>query len=921
MQKRLDGYQKAVETQILVDLRRCLDGISLKTDRGFQELKDEVQKLIISVSQGANSFDTVVKAIQSEHRQTRELIVANSRQYQQLQDETENRKRLLQSLWFDELYNRVENIKEAHRKTFEWIFERPEQSTGPWDNFVEWLEKGDHIYWIHGKAGSGKSTLMKFLCQDDRISESLATWSANERVLLPSFYFWSGGNRMEKSVEGLLRSLIWQILNALPELHIGLSQDDLHSSGFSPVWTERRLRNRLQDTIQHLPKTHSICFFIDGLDEFDGEQASLISLVKHIAQNTKVKICLSSRPLQVFKRAFETASKLCLQDMTPEDLRAFVQDKLIEISQVSPVIAQQLTDKITERAAGVFLWVSLAVRDQLRGFKNGDSPGLLMKRLKSWPDEIEKVYERMLNQIERFYRHEAAIFLQIALHGEDSSLLSHTLASHSGLDDMLGSDERIPELDLVELSLKIQSRIIITCGGLLESIEDQEDMEVNTTDDEEPTDDEERTDDEDNTDHEENADEEEQVLDFDERRHIITNEANSGDSDEASSSDERSLYEYPGETANLQIERLARKIHVHFVHRSAVDFMRDPNKGGAFLEANTPDSFHPQVFYVKVLLADMRLFGLLDRYGAIDDVMYSMSLAEHETKLAQTTLCNLLENIMSRIDQKYGGSHDDSHWSERWGDSYKGWKLAKEEHHERQKSRPQPGLGTSRESIRCQRDTIDTSSLILGMKWNFLLFAASHGILRYVRHTLENDPTVSTRDAVIYLLHLSIFSVRLKYGSMYGMARVLSGLRLAQELLSGDVDLNPEVSSDSTVWSMFLVRMSSILLSSFWETRRIYSEIEVLEQQTEFAKIMIAFIASGAVLTQTIVITLSESSYKDSKKYYYRFGLSVCAIAELCLKGQSELCRIREACIDARAPYYAECFSVQVTRGLSGTLF
>ena len=104
--KRLDGYQKSVETQILVDLRQRLDGISLKTDRGFQELKDEVQRLILSLSQGASTFSTVAHAIQSEHKQTRELVVEISRQYQQSQDEKENCKRLLKSLWFDELHSR-----------------------------------------------------------------------------------------------------------------------------------------------------------------------------------------------------------------------------------------------------------------------------------------------------------------------------------------------------------------------------------------------------------------------------------------------------------------------------------------------------------------------------------------------------------------------------------------------------------------------------------------------------------------------------------------------------------------------------------------------------------------------------------------------------------------------------------------------
>lgn len=913
IQTRLDGYQKAVETQILVDLRQRLDVNSLRTDRGFQELNGEVQKLILSLSQGANTFNKVANAIQSEHKQTRELIVEMSRQYQQSQDERENRKRLLKSLWFDELLRREEKIEDAHRKTFEWIFERPEHYTGSWDNFVEWLEKGDHFYWIHGKAGSGKSTLMSFLYQDHRLPESLATWSANGPVLMPRFYFWSGGTEMERSVEGMLRSLLWQIMNALPDLYVGVSQEDLHSSGLGPVWTEKRLRQRLQDAIQHLPKTHSICFFIDGLDEFDGDQDGLIGLLKDIAHNPKIKICLSSRPLQAFTRTFEATSKLCLQDMTLKDIRIFVLDKFREISRSSPKLAQELTETILDRAEGVFLWVSLAVRDLLRGFSNEDSPEQLVKRLMFLPNEIEKVYELMLSQIEKGYQHEAAIFLQIALHGRDSSLLSHTLASHSGLDDMLRSHEKIPILELVKLSHRTRSRIITTCAGLLGIAADQENTVNNTIDDEGPTDDEEKTVDEENT------DEEEQVLDFNEQGHPISNEGSSGYGYEASDSDEPSLYEYPGETEDLQTKSLADKNHVDFVHRSAVDFMHDPNQGGAFLKDNKLDNFHPQVLYVKVLIARIRLFGLRENDSI--DIMSNIARAERDTKVPQTTLCNLLENTMSRIDRDYGDSHDDSHWSERWGGVPGSWKSTREEYYQRQKDSPETRLSTSTESIKCQPDTLDTSSLILDTAWSFLKFAASHGILRYVRHILENNTTMPTKDVVIYLLHLSILSVQEPSRWVSDVAIILTGLHFAQELLSRGIDLDPELSIDPTVWSMFLVRMCSTLLSSV-EFTFFPSEDEVLELHAEFAKTMIAFIANGARLKQRIITTLTyDSSGQDSKKYRSRFDLSVWAVAELCLKGRSELSEIKQACIHGGAPYYARCFSVQVrSTGRAGML-
>jgi hypothetical protein len=67
-------------------------------------------------------------------------------------------RRMIKSLHFKRLRQGQSNIKKAHETTFEWIF-APNTSA----NLVTWLKSGDELYWISGKAGSGKSTLMKFL--------------------------------------------------------------------------------------------------------------------------------------------------------------------------------------------------------------------------------------------------------------------------------------------------------------------------------------------------------------------------------------------------------------------------------------------------------------------------------------------------------------------------------------------------------------------------------------------------------------------------------------------------------------------------------------------------------------------------------------------------------------------------------------
>jgi hypothetical protein len=72
--------------------------------------------------------------------------------------------RLCSQLKYRELENRYERIDEAQFKTFEWILDPdPPLKNQNWSSFVQFLEGDQNLYWITGKAGAGKLTLMKFI--------------------------------------------------------------------------------------------------------------------------------------------------------------------------------------------------------------------------------------------------------------------------------------------------------------------------------------------------------------------------------------------------------------------------------------------------------------------------------------------------------------------------------------------------------------------------------------------------------------------------------------------------------------------------------------------------------------------------------------------------------------------------------------
>lgn len=388
------------------------------------------------------------------------------------------------SLWYREIHRRQEKVGEAHQNTFQWIYEPGgfDQSTCRWDSFVQWLKEGSGIYWINGKAGSGKSTLMNYICQDDRTTDLLRTWSGTQGVFTPNFFFWNAGTTLEKSSEGLLRSLLYQVLQRFPSLapHACQNQSALGAADESEqeceqiaAWTERRLHATFDKVICQAQEICRICIFIDGLDETSEEPDAAIAVIKRL-QSANTKICLSSRPDRSYTHAFESSAKLRLQDLTEPDIRRYIVDELQpSLPTDSEKEMSRILDDVARKAKGVFLWVELVVKALKNGLRNDDSLAQLWIRVDPMPSGMEALYATMLSNIDIAYQEEGAQLFQIVLGGLTDSLLDITLALHKGF-------ERLPEFslqDVLGLCKRSLRRIPVICAGLLEVHQEDRDPE------------------------------------------------------------------------------------------------------------------------------------------------------------------------------------------------------------------------------------------------------------------------------------------------------------------------------------------------------------------------------------------------------------------------------------------------------------
>ncbi|KAH8658622.1 hypothetical protein BGZ60DRAFT_456994 [Tricladium varicosporioides] len=386
---------------------------------------------------------------------------------------------ILSSLDYKRRPARHEAIPIAHQKTFDWIFKDP--SDGSLTPFSQWLKQNSGIFWISGKPGSGKSTLMKFICDHSCTLELLSTWAWPKQAISAKHYFWSAGTPIQRSQEGLLKSLTLEILRQLPEIIPSIcperwkkSPSDLRNM----EWSQLQLRSCLERiaTIPELPAR--FCFFIDGLDEFGGDHLEICESLLHLSKSTHIKMCLSSRPWNVFLDSFgQTTRHVHVHDLTRDDIRHYAQhrlhthpkwESLITRAEASKVLAEE----ISNRAQGVFLWVFLVTRLLREGLTNNDSFQDLMGRLETFPSDLERFLKQILESVDPFYHPKTARMLKITVAAKEplpSIIYAFHEMEYDDEDYALNAPvQAFEQSDFDSLVAPVPRRLRGSCKGLLE---------------------------------------------------------------------------------------------------------------------------------------------------------------------------------------------------------------------------------------------------------------------------------------------------------------------------------------------------------------------------------------------------------------------------------------------------------------------
>lgn len=441
------------------------------------------------------------------------------------------RERFLQSLKYPEFNWRRNQVGDAHGETLDWVFvgdssddsdkghtslemesssdsywrkdsdvdaihskedEYGDQeilSEMKWDSFSNWLRSTDPFYWISGKPGSGKTTLVKYILAHERTKKYLNIWSPGCKIA--SHFFWRPGSQMQKNIQGLLCSLLYQLLGSSGTALNAVMSSVPDTKESYQDWPIAQLRSALRKTLGSYE--NGVCMFLDGLDEIDPEDATkdgipeLLDFIVELSQRSSTKFCLASRPdPRILETRLSKYPRLRLQDLNHKDLMVYAKNHIKFPNTKLELSGAYRDDPIrflVDKAEGVFLWLILATKSINEGIEYDDSAAILMERVNRLPKGLEALYQNMWERASvdspSQYRKTAALYFKLLLaSGKTGSppgafnifslMLATTPTADRVMDALDGTSNLVCPDTMLDECRQVQRMLKISCFGLVE---------------------------------------------------------------------------------------------------------------------------------------------------------------------------------------------------------------------------------------------------------------------------------------------------------------------------------------------------------------------------------------------------------------------------------------------------------------------
>ena len=253
---------------------------------------------------------------------------------------------------------------------------------------------------------------MKFAISDPRTWEIL-NLSLGPNWTCASFFFHDRGSTIQKSLVGMLQEVTASLLYQLPELLFCIQPEYIKLATTQktsrPRWDIDALKTAFFNMVEQRKVPIRLILFLDALDEHSGDNDELAHILKDISQKADndhvvVKICLASRSWNVFEHHLRDCLGLTIHEHTESDVYTYTKDRLqVSIHGFPDLLnlgdLEALTEQITTKALGVFIWVRLVVDQLVKAVQDGTPYDWLVEAVAQMPQELEKLYANILTRL------------------------------------------------------------------------------------------------------------------------------------------------------------------------------------------------------------------------------------------------------------------------------------------------------------------------------------------------------------------------------------------------------------------------------------------------------------------------------------------------------------------------------------------
>ncbi|EXK83448.1 hypothetical protein FOQG_12310 [Fusarium oxysporum f. sp. raphani 54005] len=436
-----------------------LNSLTAKSDQGFKALKSQALVSVRGIlKQGEiNSLENLLKSIRDQimmdvimciSLDDRENITKSSARINTMDKGVEHLQKTLNDMKtkiedLQPVFHNISRGRSANMRDREriasglWVSIATADQVAPYASLETCIE--DAPYSAHNNNHICKRTLdglefkdmmaregliedpfpetFQWLLEDehpDIIQEHLRRWSGDLRLLTCKVYPWNPGPIGQKSQSSLLRTMFYQLLLEKPDLcplvaskqykYFQLAGTDAPGP---PEWTIEELRDSVRQVVFETKSTHRLPIFIDGLDEYKGDLKSLTSFVKQLHSHKRIKLCISSRPWNVFRDEFKVYPSLRMELFTRPDIEKYVHGRMKtssafqELRIVDPDSVEKLEFGIIEKAEGVFLWVVLVVEKLITTARDNNDLHAIWKEFTALQPGLEDLYASMRRRMDQ----------------------------------------------------------------------------------------------------------------------------------------------------------------------------------------------------------------------------------------------------------------------------------------------------------------------------------------------------------------------------------------------------------------------------------------------------------------------------------------------------------------------------------------